>query len=422
MKKILLTAYALNPYKGSEDAMGWNMMMQVARFQEAIIVTRKNNRPAIEQYIGEHEELNSTFSRLSFLFFDWPEWAIQWKKGPFLSMFYYYGWQLTLAIWLKWKNYHVDLVHNLNFHNDWTPSFLWILGKPMVWGHVGHHPKIPKAFILPVYGRLAYYKDRALWALKNIFWYLDPFLYLCKIKADMVICMNSESVKQLRLKEKFIIHPSVAAERAQTFQPLKKEESFHVISIGRFVPLKGFDLTIRSFAKFYRHLPLSIRKNTKLTIIGSGPLKSQLQNLVIAEEMGQAVTFVDWLPRVRLKEIYASASVFLFPSHEGAGMVVPEAMSYGLPVICLKNCGPGELVPPSSDLIVPYGDYQETVGILADKLTALMIDPDYIKVEKKLVDHRYEAMLNWNIRGDMLKEVYAQVLNKKIVNLKNIPS
>ncbi|MBB5647180.1 glycosyltransferase family 4 protein [Pedobacter cryoconitis] len=418
MKKILITAYAVNPYKGSEDAMGWNMIMQAGRYQEVIVVTRKNNRGAIEQYITEHKELNIIFSRLSFLFFDWPEWTIRWKKGPVLSMLYYYGWQLTVALWLKWKKYDADIVHNLNFHNDWTPSFLWILGKPMVWGHVGHHPKTPKVYLLPVYGKAAYYKDRALWILKNIFWYFDPFLYLCKTKADMIICMNSEAVKHLRLKENFIIHPSVAAEQEQASLFEKNNRSFHVISVGRFVPLKGFDLTIRSFAEFYKHLTLSDRKKAKLTLIGTGPLKKMLQDLVIAEKIGQVVTFVEWLPRENLKEIYASASVFLFPSHEGAGMVIPEAMSYGLPVVCLQNCGPGELVPPLSKLIVPYGDYSDTVQRLAGHLASLMVDPTFMASERELVNRRYESLLNWNIRGEMLKDVYSKVLNIKTVNLK----
>lgn len=418
MKQILLTAYAVNPYKGSEDAMGWNMILQVARYQEAIVVTRKNNRAAIEQYMTEHDELKMLFSRLSFLFFDWPEWTIRWKKGPVLSMFYYYGWQLTVAFWLKWKNYPADVVHNLNFHNDWTPSFLWILGKPMVWGHVGHHPKTPKAYILPVYGKAAYLKDRALWVLKNCFWYLDPFLYLCKVKADMIICMNSEAVKHLRLKEKFIIHPSVAAEQEQVSAPPTKNECFQVISVGRFVPLKGFDLTIRSFAAFYKRLSPADRKKAKLTLIGSGPLKKMLQDLTITEEIAQAVTFIEWLPRENLKEIYASASVFLFPSHEGAGMVVPEAMSHGLPVVCLQNCGPGELVSAASDLIVPYSEYSETVQMLARKLTSLMVSPAYMAAEKKLAQERYESLLNWNVRGEMLKNIYSEVLKTKIVNLK----
>ena len=52
-------------------------------------------------------------------------------------------WQLGLALWLRRRRLDedVDVVHNLNFHNDWTPSFLWLLGRPLVWGPIGHHPR-----------------------------------------------------------------------------------------------------------------------------------------------------------------------------------------------------------------------------------------------------------------------------------------
>ena len=50
MKTILVTAYAVNPYKGSEDGMGWNFIMQIARYQKVIAVTRINNGPHIEKY------------------------------------------------------------------------------------------------------------------------------------------------------------------------------------------------------------------------------------------------------------------------------------------------------------------------------------------------------------------------------------
>lgn len=414
MKTILVTAYAVNPYKGSEDAMGWNMILQVLRHHQAIVVTRKNNQPAIEQYLKAHASIPSPFQRLTLFYFDWPKWSLHWKKGPILSMLYFYGWQLTLAIWLKRKNLQVDIVHNLNFHNDWTPSFLWLLGKPLVWGHVGHHPKIPSAYILPIYGWAAYLKDRMLWALKNMFWYLDPFLYLCKRKAAMIICMNNEAVKHLRLKEKFIIHPSVAAEKPANNIALPKQDTFKVIAVGRFVALKGFDLGIKAFAVFYKSLSALERSKVQFCLIGSGPEQARLQKFVALEGIEHAVTFIDWLPRAELQAIYSAANVFLFPSHEGAGMVVPEAMSYGLPVICLNNCGPGELTPPTSTLKVAYGVYSTTVKALAGKLQDLMFNPILMETEKQLAYQRFAQLFEWEVRGDMLKEIYARVLTPKI--------
>jgi glycosyltransferase involved in cell wall biosynthesis len=411
MKKILITAYAVNPYKGSEDAMGWNMLLQAARHHIVIGVTRKNNRPAIEKYMAEHPELYDQFSRLAFMYFDWPKWMLGWKKGPLLSMIYYYCWQLTVALWLKQKTVDVDIVHNLNFHNDWTPSFLWMLGTPFVWGQVGHHPKIPREYLLPVYGKKEYFKDRLLWILKNLFWHVDPFLYLTKKTAAVVICMNREAVRKLRLKSNYIVHPSVAAQEVGQVNSNNISAQFRVLSVGRFVPLKGFDRTIKSFALFYKSLPGDKRDKVKLTLAGSGPCKKMLQEMAIEEGVQQAVEFIDWLPKEEVSKLYRSASLFLFPSHEGAGMVVPEAMSYSLPVLCLKNCGPGEMIHPASALSVPYGTYDDTITSLAGQISKLYSDAGSMLLEKKLSGMRFKELFNWDVRGEMLKEAYQNVCN-----------
>ncbi|BAV06885.1 Glycosyltransferase involved in cell wall bisynthesis [Filimonas lacunae] len=412
MKTVLITAYAVHPYKGSEDAMGWNMIMQALRHHCVIAVTRKNNRAAIEQYIQAHPENEADFARLRFLYFDWPLWMLFWKKGPLLSMVYYYGWQFTLALWLLHRRLPVDVVHNLNFHNDWTPSFLWLLGKPFVWGHVGHHSKIPRQYLLPVYGKRAYLKDRLLWVIKHVSWYADPFLYLCRKKADAVICMNGDAVQKLRLKNNYIIHPSVAAgETLADTSPLTGA-AFHILSVGRFVTLKGFDITVLSFALFYRSLPPEQQSQVKLTLLGSGPLEPLLRKMVQDEGVSHAVQFIPWLPREQVDAVYKQASVLLYPSHEGAGMVVPEVMRYAIPVVCLRNSGPGQLVHPDSQLIVKHGSYWCTTRKLANRLQQLLQDKAFAANEKQLSAARYCQLFRWSVRGEMLKNIYHYAIEK----------
>ena len=79
MRKILVSTYAVNPYKGSEDGMGWNYISQVARFNKVIAITRKNNRPHIESFIKESP--NKLYENMEFLYFDTPYWTRFWKRG-----------------------------------------------------------------------------------------------------------------------------------------------------------------------------------------------------------------------------------------------------------------------------------------------------------------------------------------------------
>ncbi|HRH50831.1 MAG TPA: glycosyltransferase [Panacibacter sp.] len=412
MNTILVTAYAINPFNGSEDGTGWNFVMQIARHNNVIAVTRKNNRPHIERYQTENPEMQARFDRITFMYFDWPKKLIWWKKGPLLSLIYFYMWQFTLAVWLKSKKLSFDIAHNLNFHNDWTPTFLWILGKPLVWGPVGHHPKIPKQFVIDQYGKKEYLKDRYLWLLKNIFWKLDPFVFISRKKADHVVCINSEAPKKLKLaRDKYSIIPAVASEMINT--AAVEKPIFRVISSGRFVALKGFDVTIRSFAAFYNKLSAEQKTKTELVLVGTGEQKQLLEGMIAAEGIKHCTKIINWIPRTEMMDLFSSSSVFLFPSHEGAGMVVPEAMSYGLPVLCWDNCGPGEFIHPSSKLAVPYRSYKEGINSYAENLYRLFSDKLFYKEESLLATERYHNLFNWDIKGDQLNSIYSKVLTAK---------
>ncbi|MCU0333546.1 MAG: glycosyltransferase [Chitinophagaceae bacterium] len=406
---ILITAYAVNPYKGSEDGMGWNFILQAAGRQQVIAITRRNNGPHIRRYMQEHPLQQHLFERIRFVYFDWPQWTLFWKKGPLLSLIYYYWWQLTLACWLLIKRPQFDIAHNLNFHNDWTPSFLWLLGKPFVWGPVGHHPAIPKDFLLPVFGRKAWLQDRLLWVIKCWFWYVDPFVYITKWRARHIFCMNEAAAQKLRLPaHKYSIMPSVATDEISfTKAPVRK--GFKVLSIGRFVPLKGFDLTIKAFARFYKALPANLQADTKLVLVGAGPLKGTMEQWISQLGVTDAVEMIAWMPKEQLPLIYAESSVFLFPSHEGAGMVVAEAMSYGLPVLCLDNSGPGAFLHPRSALAVPYQQYDDTIAGLADGLTKLLTDLPAYETEADLAQQRFHSWFLWDVRGRQLHQVYRKI-------------
>lgn len=417
MKTILMTAYAVNPCKGSEEGTGWNFICQAARHNKVIAITRKNNRGDIEQYIREHKAQQTLFSRITFLYFDLPRWAIRWKKGPLLAAIYFYIWQLSVALWLKRKPIEFDMAHSVNFHSNWTPSFLWILGKPFVWGPVGNHSFIPKQYIYSFYGAGAFLKDRFLWLVKCIFWYLDPALYLSRKKARKVFCVNSQAAAKLRLgRDKMIFMPAVASEEPE-IPAAKNSEQFTIISVGRFVPLKGFDLAINAFAHFYRQLNETQRKKTSLLIIGTGPEKKRLQQLVSGHGLEHSISICEWMPRHEVMARFSQSAAFLFPSHEGAGMVVAEALSYGLPVVCLNNYGPGEYVHPFSALKTKHTGYAKTVEGLGNNLHRLFTNEFFYAHERKLALKRYNELFRWDIKGNLLNEVYDECCHTKKTSL-----
>ncbi len=403
-KTILATTYAVNPYKGSEDGMGWNFVCQIARFNKVIAITRENNQPHIEKYMKENP--SEIYQNISFLYFDLPYWMRFWKKGGRGAMLYYWMWQKGIVGFIKKHSVKFDIVHNVNFHNDWTPSYLWKLGKPFIWGPVGHHPLIPKQYF-SLYKKSYFIKDRLTWAIKLFFWNASLALSRTAHKANFVVAMNKSVADQLPLKPgKNSVIPSVATEDFG-YDLNRIKDSFTLISAGRLVPLKGFDLTILAFSKFLKNL--DDISNIFLKIVGSGPELALYKQLCKQENIEQNVTFIEWIDRKDLLEMYKDASLFLFPSHEGAGMVVAEALSFGLPVVCLDNCGPGEFITEKCGIAVEMKDHQTTINELALAITALYKDKELHAKMSKEARKRFENYFHWDRRGEQLDEIYQKL-------------
>lgn len=407
---VVVTAYAVNPYKGSEDGMGWNMILQIARYQKVIAITRENNQAAIERYMYEYPQRETR--NIQFKYFDTPYYTRFWKKGGRGALLYFYLWQYSVANWIKRQNWKYDIVHNLNFHNDWTPSFLWKTKKPFVWGPIGHHPEIPKVF-LKQYGFSTVMREGIRWAAKQIFWNFDPFLKKTKREAAHIFAMNSTVAKVLKLPEsKVSILPSVASEKIEFHGKLPKD-TFNVLSVGRFVALKGFDVTLRAFAVFFHRLSKEDQAKVKLTVVGRGPAKPLLEKLIEEHALEAAVHIIPWIERDKLSMIYQAADLFFFPSHEGAGMVVSEAMSYGLPILCFDNCGPGEFVNKTCGMVIPYQDYDKVINYFAEDLLRLYNDRDQLDRLSAGARRQHRNRFTWNVKGDIFQMVYEEILSKQ---------
>ena len=387
--------------------MGWNFSCQIARYQRALVITRKNNRENIEKYRLETGDTNSD---LKFYYYDLPYLLRFWKKGSRGASLYFYLWQLFLPIFILTNKLKFDIAHNLNFHADSYPSMLWVLGKPLVWGPINHNEKIPSSYIKNIYGYKDYIRDRAVWSMKNVFWYLDPLHFLSRYMATKIIGANSSVQTRLRISdEKFIISPSAASDEVLSVRPKKRSSTFQVLVIGRFITIKAFDIALLAFDDFYNGLPIEVRDNVKLTILGRGPKKTYLFDMAKSLSAYPQISFLHWLEKVEVDQLYENADVFFFPSHEGAGMVVPEALSHAIPILCFDNFGPGEFVDESCSLTIPYTNYHQSVKDFSKALSTLFQDKLLYESLSKGALETFKKKFNWNSRGESFKDIYNSI-------------
>lgn len=186
--------------------------------------------------------------------------------------------------------------------------------------------------------------------------------------ADMLIVLTDEDKKNyeknLRLKCKIMrIHdPDPFVER-----PQRQREERMILAAGRLVREKGFDLLIRSWELLETKYP-----EWSLLIAGEGRERERLERQ--AEKAGlKRLRFVGIVNPI--EKYYERAAFLVLPSrNEGFGMVLVEAMHFGLPVVCYScSSGPREIVSyEENGFMEKPGD----VAGFAEKMERLILDEE----------------------------------------------
>jgi glycosyltransferase involved in cell wall biosynthesis len=131
--------------------------------------------------------------------------------------------------------------------------------------------------------------------------------------------------------------------------------------------------------------------------------------MAVDNNIEQYVDFISWIDRNDLMQMMKTSSAFLFPSHEGAGMVVAEALSFGLPVICLDNEGPGEFIDASCGFAIPMKSYEQSVQDLNQAVSKMFHDKDLRNAMRVQARKRFETHFNWEVRGEQLNAIYQSI-------------
>ena len=140
MARILLSAYACEPDRGSEPGVGWTWATELARIgHEVSVITRADNRPTIESN-AQHRSLN-----LTFLYYDLPTWVQHWRRFPGGKRLYYVLWQWFAVRYLRhlFSALPFDVVHHVTYVSARYPSFMGSLGIPFLFGPVSGGEGIP---------------------------------------------------------------------------------------------------------------------------------------------------------------------------------------------------------------------------------------------------------------------------------------
>jgi glycosyltransferase involved in cell wall biosynthesis len=411
--KILISAYACNPTEGSEPYVGWSLAREVANYHEVWLLTRANNRTAIEADLARRPEPS-----LHVVYFDLPRWARFWKKGPRRVQLYYYLWQVY-AYWIG-KRLHrevsFDIVHHLTFGNDWVPSFLAFLPVPFVWGPIVGARSASKVFRQSFAWKARMQEHARVWVRRLS--RVDPLQRWAAHRAALGVAATAEArAHLLRLGFKNVaVFPSVGVSLPDV-QSLpnghlpNRNGQVRFLCVGRLLAFKAYSSTLRAFAEARQRFP-----QAELWIMGDGPERASLRRL--AEQLGleDGVKFWGWLPREEMLSRLSECDALVYLCLRGAvSMACLEAMAARLPVICLDLGGPAVQVTDQTGIKIPAVSPEQVVRDLAEAMGRLAEDSGLRRRLGEAARQRVQDEFSWEAKGKRMCKLYLEALAAKPV-------
>lgn len=404
--RILVSAYACEPGKGSEPGIGWNQVRQTARFHEVWVITRSNNRPAIEKALALDPMAN-----VHWIYCDLPHWLSVWKKGMRGARLYYYFWQIN-AFRLARKHHRqlkFDIVHHVTFGNYWQPTFLHFLSAPFIWGPVAGGESAPPNFLRSFGLRGSIYE--ILRSCARRLGELDPFVRRAGRRASMAIATTEQTANRLRrlgcTNVSVLCGIGMPGQELDELRaiPYRNAMPFRALSIGRLLHWKGVEFALRAFGRFHAKFP-----EAEYWLVGEGPERESLEELTRELGLEKVVSFLGQLPRVEALAKYLDCDVLLFPSfHDSGGWVCLEAMAAGRPVVCLDLGGPGLQVTPDTGIKVSAVTPEQVVADLSTALERLAADADYCQRLGANGRLRVERNFSWERKGEHIAALYTHL-------------
>ncbi len=332
--KILISAYACEPNRGSEPGIGWYTAIGLGKIHDVWVVTDAGQRDAIERELAMNPQ-----PRVRFVYYQFPcALKVRNANGLYIQI-HYYLWQWCVYSQAKrlHREHDFDLAFHATFGRYWSPSLFSFLPIPFVWSAEGGET-IPKAFRkgIGAGGRWwEFLKDNLL----RIGRY-DPLWRQTVRRTALVIAGSDKTVTELNriarppmmMMEHTIIDDD-AIDIIESVEPMSSgldPAMVYFASMTGLIPAKGVHLALHAFHRL--EIP-----NARYWVVGEGPQQAELEQLVRQLGIEDRVVFWGYPSRTDWMQMLKSADSLVHTPLCGNifNPIVLEAMIAAKPIISL---------------------------------------------------------------------------------------
>jgi len=415
--KVLVSAYACNPYKGSEEGVGWGWVTAIARSHDVCVLTADYHREDIEKALAEDPVLRG---RAKFVYVPSKPWHYRPTRGwkfiensvlkPIMNLSY--------AMWQR-DAYKVgrelhgqtpfDLVHLVTYVGFRFPGRLWKLDVPFVWGPIGGLENTPWRF-LPMLGLggCLYYAGRNVVNTLQKLLLGSPRKAFAKAGGGVIAAtegIRDEILKWYGRDSEVICEIGPPPDIARDHSERQPGEPLRISWGGLHLPGKALPLLLRALAK----LPDGL--DWRLEVLGDGPCTPGWRKLAGRLGLAERCTWHGWVERGRSVEVMHESHLFVITSIKDlTSTVLLEALAQGVPVVCLDHCGFRNVVNETCGVKIAVTTPGKVVADLAGAITALAEDEPR---RCKLADGALKRIIDftWDKKADAINAIYERAVS-----------
>ncbi|MBN1489483.1 MAG: glycosyltransferase, partial [Phycisphaerae bacterium] len=407
-RRVLAVAAACHPDRGSEPGLGWAWIKALAERHDlwVIVGEREGNRPAIQRELRKNPMLRE---HLRIFFVPRPNPPRITRLCPPLYYRYYRQWHaLAFAIARRLHDeIRFDVAHQINMIGYREPGYLWRLNLPFVWGPIDGVTNMPLRFwrILGI-GGTAYY---VVYNLINT-WQrrFAPRVQQARARAGALAAASEGTqrlLRQLCNTQSHVIHDTGPVETgsAETKRP-RDGEPLRLVWSGLHIPRKGLPILLHAL----RRLPTDTRVH--VDILGGGPRTRAWQRLATRLGIHARLTWRGRLSKAEALDVMRAGHVFVITSlRDATSSVLMEALSLGLPVICLDHCGFTDVVTPACGIKIPLTHTDDVIAGFARVIADLAHKPDVVRDLSEGALERARTF-SWRANASAMTELYEQAI------------
>ena len=333
----------------------------------------------------------------------WLRWCSE-RLGTGGSWWRKIAWAKRAAAAVRTRRSEFDIVHQTTFHTFRVPFYAASLGIPSIWGPMAGGEKTPPGFDSLLGASAVSERKREA---QNLRWLRWSRVQKALRDTNCIFASNRTTrdfLPEFARGKSVIVPPNTlrAGDAPRPREHSAVSGQLKLIYAGNCVDTRSIPVVMRAMRD---------QQGVELTVAGTGPALESWKNEARLIGLGERVVFVGSVPREKLVSLYDAADALVFPAlRDSGGSALLEAMSIGLPVVCLDWAGPGEMVDDSSGIKVAVKNPAQVIEDLASAFARLRDDSTLGPRIAASAGSRVRECFTWDAKCALLESTYARLL------------